>query len=159
MNPTYQVALVVCTYPRVVLACRFFFPSLPASLYFLTLPCIGGCVFVAACFFQQPADTRSSLTQILATVRCTTQPRMICLLPMFTFTGVAMTMWSSWFPRQMFATFAPKYFENVAQNFLFYFNRQFHVYSSIQISYMLKTLPKPMNVCETVGAGTVDSIK
>ena len=49
-------------------------------------------------------DTRSVPEQIMATIKCVGKPRMLCLAPIFTFTGVAMTMWSSWFPRQMHAT-------------------------------------------------------
>ena len=49
-------------------------------------------------------ETRPVYDQILATIMLTVKPKMITLLPIFTFTGVAMTMWASWFPRQMDAT-------------------------------------------------------
>eukprot|EP00039_Didymoeca_costata_P031551 m.35251 g.35251 ORF g.35251 m.35251 type:complete len:596 (-) comp8863_c0_seq1:474-2261(-) len=51
-----------------------------------------------------PVETRSAWTQIKATVALLGKPQMLCLLPIFTFNGVGMTMWSSWFPRQMTST-------------------------------------------------------
>jgi hypothetical protein len=46
-------------------------------------------------------ESRPAIEQIKATFFLTFKPRMICLLPIFTFTGVGMTMWASWFTRQM----------------------------------------------------------
>ena len=83
------------------------------SVLFLVLTICGG---LGACLFLliRPSDTstgsepeiekRSVMTQIQATIKTTYQPRMICLLPIFTFTGVNMTMWASWFTRQMYKT-------------------------------------------------------
>jgi len=39
-------------------------------------------------------DTRSVKAQIWGTMMVTLLPKMICLIPLFTFTGVAMTMYS-----------------------------------------------------------------
>lgn len=52
---------------------------------------------------EPPIETRPALAQIMATVRLTFSPQMICLIPIFTFTGVGMTMWASWFSRQMYS--------------------------------------------------------
>lgn len=83
------------------------------SVLFLVLTICG---FVGACLFLliQPSDpksgtkaeieSRSVATQMKATFTTMYQPRMICLLPLFTFTGVNMTMWASWFTRQMYKT-------------------------------------------------------
>ena len=48
-------------------------------------------------------ETRPVPVQIRATIGLMLKPRMVAILPLFFFTGVQMTMWSSWFTRQMYA--------------------------------------------------------
>ena len=83
------------------------------SVLFLVLTVIGAfgaCVFLLvrpndpSTGTEPEIESRPVFEQIKATVRCTFQPRMVCLLPIFTFTGVNMTMWASWFTRQMYKT-------------------------------------------------------
>eukprot|EP01052_Picozoa_sp_SAG31_P002527 SAG31_NODE_90_length_26410_cov_175.663981_4_plen_208_part_00 len=50
------------------------------------------------------SETRPVPMQIKATIALMLKPRMITILPLFFFTGVQMTMWSSWFTRQMYAS-------------------------------------------------------
>ena len=51
-----------------------------------------------------PPDPRPVSEQILATIRLMFKARMVCLLPLFLFSGIEMTMWSAWFTRQMYKT-------------------------------------------------------
>lgn len=87
--------------------------TFPDSVLFLVLACAGAAGCAMFLFIRKPdptkgtippLETRSALTQIKATFMLMLDARMICLLPIFTFNGVGMTMWSSWFPRQMDAT-------------------------------------------------------
>eukprot|EP01050_Picozoa_sp_SAG11_P010688 SAG11_NODE_1085_length_5939_cov_9.908390_9_plen_371_part_00 len=49
-------------------------------------------------------EKRPVLQQVKATFGLMLEPRMVCILPLFFFSGVEMTMWSAWFTRQMYAT-------------------------------------------------------
>lgn len=51
-----------------------------------------------------PPDPRPVSEQIFATIRLMFKARMVCLLPLFLFSGIEMTMWSAWFTRQMYKT-------------------------------------------------------
>ena len=52
----------------------------------------------------EPLDSRPVSEQIFATIRLMFKARMVCLLPLFLFSGIEMTMWSAWFTRQMYKT-------------------------------------------------------
>ena len=52
----------------------------------------------------EPPDPRPVSEQIFATIRLMFKARMVCLLPLFLFSGIEMTMWSAWFTRQMYKT-------------------------------------------------------
>lgn len=49
-------------------------------------------------------DNRTVGQQIMGTFMATFMPRLVCLIPLFAFTGVGMTMWASWFTRQIYKT-------------------------------------------------------
>lgn len=49
-------------------------------------------------------EKRPVMTQIKSTFAAMFLPRMLCMLPIFAYTGVGMSMWASWFTRQMYAT-------------------------------------------------------
>ena len=48
----------------------------------------------------EPLDSRPVSEQNFATIRLMFKVRMVCLLPLFLFSGIEMTMWSAWFTRQ-----------------------------------------------------------
>jgi len=85
----------------------------PNSYLFMALT-VAGAIGIALFLLLKDADskygtapvieTRPVSQQVKATFMLTFSPRMVCLLPIFTFTGVAMTMWASWFTRQMAST-------------------------------------------------------
>eukprot|EP00040_Diaphanoeca_grandis_P013957 m.70554 g.70554 ORF g.70554 m.70554 type:complete len:603 (+) comp24242_c0_seq1:111-1919(+) len=85
----------------------------PNSELFMLLTIIGGAGAGLMMLVRQPdpsrgtpatVDKRSALKQIQATCALVFDQKMMCLIPIFTFTGVAMTMWASWFTRQMYKT-------------------------------------------------------